>query len=857
MRFRSRRRSRALTLLEVVIASVLTLVLVTIMVKWASVVQLLANAGTSRTETSRTATVVAARLGSDVDASIGCDPLRRDRTFSSVAPSEVVLYADDDADSVADRVTWRISGSQITRAVEHGTGSCQFEAAQAPVVVTNLVRPTAPASFSLIQAGTIVPLSARVDCTASSTTCSFDALRLNLTLNGDESAPYAFERSFPVDRRIYSGGVQSGALASAGFTTPAAPDAPIARLVGGGIEVSFAPPASDGGSEITSYQVTILSGTGSAPVGVTGATTRTTSSSPLVFDGLTASTSYSFTVTAVNVIGAGPASARSNSVTFQTMSGTNSPVCTTPGVPASFSLIGGLGEIQVTWSPPSPAPPVGCEVTSYQYSLDSGAWAPFASNTSPETIRSLATGQTYGVRIRAVNSVGGGTPSASQSATTYGTAGAPTITQITGADGVLYVSFNPPNDTGGAAITGYKYSLDNGAWTSFAGTSSPQTVSGLSIQTYSVRIRAVTAAGDGSISASMDGTANGPPAAPTSVSASTLSSSSIRVSWTYSSAPSDFSSFSIFNSAGSLLVSGISSAARSYDVGGLSQTSSYGFYVKGVDTAGNNSSASNTATASTSNAAPPMGGIWWEDGGHEANGSYYHRVCWYTDATQEVYTYTVVLNNADWQTWYPWNYGSGWYDGGVLCSGWFSYTAGSTGYVYVRATDSPPGGYSALSTNSNTRSVVEGWWMPTLYGWVFGGSSSFQTAITINACSDSLYGYRDPYYTNPTTVSWLAHIARAGSPWYDLTSTTRTMDRRHPNGYTDWSPRGVPDQTISFNYTGYGFQWGSGYYGSRAGSSSPCYWNTTYPTKFTNTVNYDTRRWDVTVMGWDSPPAYS
>jgi hypothetical protein len=90
--------------------------------------------------------------------------------------------------------------------------------------------------------------------------------------------------------------------------TPSAPDAPTigtATLVGSNVSVAFTAPTTNNGSTITSYTAT------SSPGGFTG----TASSSPITVSGLAATTAYTFTVTATNIVGTGPASAASNSVT--------------------------------------------------------------------------------------------------------------------------------------------------------------------------------------------------------------------------------------------------------------------------------------------------------------------------------------------------------------------------------------------------------------------------------------------------------------------------------------------------------------------------------------------------------------
>ena len=72
--------------------------------------------------------------------------------------------------------------------------------------------------------------------------------------------------------------------------------------------VSFTAPASNGGSVITLYTAT------SSPSGITG-TLSQAGSGTITVSGLSGNTAYTFTVTATNAIGTGPASAASNSIT--------------------------------------------------------------------------------------------------------------------------------------------------------------------------------------------------------------------------------------------------------------------------------------------------------------------------------------------------------------------------------------------------------------------------------------------------------------------------------------------------------------------------------------------------------------
>jgi len=92
-------------------------------------------------------------------------------------------------------------------------------------------------------------------------------------------------------------------------TVPGAPTIGTATATGSTTAtVAYTAPASNGGSVITSYTAT------SSPSGITG-TLSQAGSGTITVSGLAASTSYTFTVTATNAIGTGPASAASNSIT--------------------------------------------------------------------------------------------------------------------------------------------------------------------------------------------------------------------------------------------------------------------------------------------------------------------------------------------------------------------------------------------------------------------------------------------------------------------------------------------------------------------------------------------------------------
>ena len=86
---------------------------------------------------------------------------------------------------------------------------------------------------------------------------------------------------------------------------PGAPTGASAIAGNGQVTITFNPPASNGGSPITSYTVT------SSP----GSISAFAAASPITVGNLSNGVSYTFTVTATNAMGIGPASTASNSAT--------------------------------------------------------------------------------------------------------------------------------------------------------------------------------------------------------------------------------------------------------------------------------------------------------------------------------------------------------------------------------------------------------------------------------------------------------------------------------------------------------------------------------------------------------------
>jgi hypothetical protein len=186
--------------------------------------------------------------------------------------------------------------------------------------------------------------------------------------------------------------------------SPTVPGAPTITSVTPGIrtvDVAYAPPASNGGANITHYRVTCASSDG-------GATRSNTEHASPTRVGLTGGKTYTCNVMAQNRVGFGPPSAAS--APFVTLL---PPVITVPGAPTITSASAGFHSVTVSFSPP--ASNGGASIFEYKARCTSSNGGVSRSNTrSRSSIRvgDLSGGKTYTCTVAARNRKGFGAASA-------------------------------------------------------------------------------------------------------------------------------------------------------------------------------------------------------------------------------------------------------------------------------------------------------------------------------------------------------------------------------------------------------------------------------------------------------------
>jgi Fibronectin type III domain len=280
-------------------------------------------------------------------------------------------------------------------------------------------------------------------------------------------------------------------------TSPDAPTIGTATAADASASLTWTPPASDGGSAITSYQVVVSNGS-TAPNTVTDIPAANIST---LLTGLTNGTAYTFQVRAVNLLGLGALSAPSNTVTPipvpapvpvpvpapvpvpvpapvaaplpapilvpvppKPVPPNIAPAATAPGVPAIGVATAGTASALVRFAKPANG---GSVITGFLVRVVNattlaqvGALRPATAAATSLTVGALANGTAVRFQVQARNAVGVGAFSARSNVVVPAKApGAPRI--LTASSGLVGGAINavarwaPPAANGGPAINGY------------------------------------------------------------------------------------------------------------------------------------------------------------------------------------------------------------------------------------------------------------------------------------------------------------------------------------------------------------------------------------------------------------------
>ena len=216
-----------------------------------------------------------------------------------------------------------------------------------------------------------------------------------------------------------------------------------------------------------------------------------------------------------------------------------------PETPTSLSAIESPTSVAISFTAGASN---GSPITNYKYALSTDGGSTYGSFTAlspadfttPITVSGLSMNTAYYVKLKAVNDLGDSVASSAVSFTTEGVPATPTSLSASNEGGFTVDIAFTAGAANGASISNYKYavSTDNITYSAFAALSpadftTPVTVSGLASGTLQyIKLKAVNSNGDSAASAAVSFTTLGAPSAPTSLSAGSITATSVDISFT-------------------------------------------------------------------------------------------------------------------------------------------------------------------------------------------------------------------------------------------------------------------------------------------------------------------------------------
>ena len=441
-----------------------------------------------------------------------------------------------------------------------------------------------------------------------------------------------------------------------------APDAPTGVTAessadGTTITVSWTAPGSNGGSDITGYEVMYRMTGSDADYESMAAAADATSAT---ISDLTAGTGYDIVVVAVNAVGESA---------MATAMGMTHDV---PGAPTGVMVVSSADGTMATVSWTAPASDGGSDITGYEvmYRM-TGSDADYesmaaAADATSATISDLTAGTGYDIVVVAVNAVGE-SAMATAMGMTHDVPGAPTgVMVVSSADGTMAtVSWTAPASDGGSDITGYEvmYRMtgSDADYMSMeaAADATSATISDLTPNTgYDIVVVAVNAVGESAMATAMGMTDDIAPNAPSGVSAMAddmEGRTTINVSWM---APADnggsaVTGYMVQSKYGDSEWMDVDPAHMGMDMmymdTGLMTGTTYYYRVLAMNAVGNSEWSDGMATATTEEAADTTLGnaMGLTAGPTDDNDPGAIKLTWNAGANATTHTLVGVLRNAD------------------------------------------------------------------------------------------------------------------------------------------------------------------------------------------------------------------
>ena len=559
-------------------------------------------------------------------------------------------------------------------------------------------------------------------------------------------------------------GVTTGAYVTSSVVTPlaAVPSQPtnlVATPANNQVALNWTTPANNGAT-ITDYSIQYSNNGGATWLEwahtASGLNAQTVT-------GLTNGTAYVFKVAAINSAGKG--------VYSTTASATPASL---PAAIASVTATNSGNNFVLSWAAPVNN---GAVITDYsiQYSSNSGAtwtdWTHTPSTATTQTITGLTPNLAYIFRVAAVNRIGPGIYTVSNTITGVTAPDAPYGLTTTAGNAQVAVSWVAPANNG-SAITDYliQYSANGGvSWALFndsVSTTTSATITGLTNGvTYYFRVAAVNSAGTSTYSSSVTAAPFSAAAAPT-ISTVFATANSAIVNWAApasngGSAITDYVVQYSLNSVNWTTYSDGTSTSTSATVTGLSAGTTYYFRVAAVNSAGTGTySAAAIATTWAVPGAPTIPSTFGGDG--------QITISWTAPASNGGATITdyIIQYSADTVNWTTFNDSVSTTTSATITG----LTNGVTYYFRVAAVNSAgTGPYSAIGSGQPLAA-------PNAPTGLTATPTSTQTVLSWIAPANN---------GSAITAYLIQYSSNGGASWTTITDSVPSITSTTVNGLTD------------------------------------------------------------------------